>query len=156
MEEMITRHYSATGIVFNAENEILLVKHSKLKVWLPPGGHVDENELPEEAVLREIFEETGVRATIMSNKKGLPLYNDDRCRELETPFTVLLEDVSGNGTHFHIDIIFLCKAEDCALKKNPEEADEIGWFPYSQVKKLDTFDNVVKVIAQAVKDLQIP
>ncbi len=29
-----------------------------------PGGHIDEDETPEQAVVREVFEETGVRVTV--------------------------------------------------------------------------------------------
>jgi ADP-ribose pyrophosphatase YjhB (NUDIX family) len=149
----IERHYSATGIVFNENDEILLIKHKKLGVWLPPGGHVDENELPEEAVIRDIFEETGVRAEIVSRKKGLPLMADEnRCMELETPFVVLLEDISGNGTHYHIDNIFVCRALNSQLSLNHNEAEKIGWFPYRHIRRMDTFDNVVKVIMAAMQE----
>jgi len=58
---MIANHFTATGIVFNQKREILMIHHNKLQVWLPPGGHIDENELPTDAVLREVFEETGMR-----------------------------------------------------------------------------------------------
>ena len=59
---MVHNHFTATGLVFNNSGEILMIKHKKLGVWLPPGGHIDENELLCEAVIREIFEETGIVA----------------------------------------------------------------------------------------------
>ena len=108
---MTINHFTATGIVFNSGNQILMIHHNKLRVWLPPGGHIEENELPDDAVLREIFEETGIRAKILSGKQNLDLsISDNHCRELERPFTILLEDIEGNGTHNHIDMIYICNA----------------------------------------------
>lgn len=52
--------YTAGGMLIHA-NKVLLVKHKKLGIWLNPGGHIDEGELPHEAAEREFFEETGVK-----------------------------------------------------------------------------------------------
>ncbi|MEC9365812.1 MAG: NUDIX domain-containing protein, partial [Chloroflexota bacterium] len=43
---------------------IFLHRHPKIKLWLPPGGHVEADEDPVEAVLREIKEETGLLAAV--------------------------------------------------------------------------------------------
>jgi len=151
---MIFNHFTATGIVFNSKNEILMIHHNKLQVWLPPGGHIEENELPDDAVLREIYEETNIKAEIISNKREIGL-KDSHCRELEIPFTVLLEDIEGNGTHNHIDMIFICKAvnEDLIPQKN--EVHGIGWFTYEEIKKLKTFENVIKSISKAIDYLNV-
>ena len=42
------------------ENKVLLLMHKKLHIWLPPGGHIELDEDPNEAVLREAKEETGL------------------------------------------------------------------------------------------------
>ncbi len=52
--------YTAGGMLIY-EGKVLLVKHKKLGIWLNPGGHIDEGELPHEAAQREFFEETGVK-----------------------------------------------------------------------------------------------
>ena len=145
---MIKNHFTATGIVFNSKKEILMIHHNKLQVWLPPGGHIEANELPDNAVLREIFEETGIRATIINKKRELSL---DYSMELEIPFVILLEDIEGDGTHNHIDMIYLCKAinEDYVLQET--EVHGIGWFTLDQIKELNTFDNVIKTISQAIE-----
>ena len=54
------KYFTAAGVVFNDQNEILLVKHKRFGMWLPPGGQLDEREAPHEAVVREILEETGI------------------------------------------------------------------------------------------------
>ncbi|WP_344651515.1 NUDIX domain-containing protein [Cryptosporangium japonicum] len=42
-----------------------LVFHPRLGVWIPPGGHVEPDETPAEAALREVAEETGLTATLL-------------------------------------------------------------------------------------------
>ncbi len=57
-----TRHFTATGFVVH-DDSIALHWHPKVKAWLPPGGHIEPNEDPVQAVLREIEEETGLKAS---------------------------------------------------------------------------------------------
>ena len=45
-----------------AASKILLVDHKNAQLWLPTGGHVEENEDPKETVRRECFEELGINA----------------------------------------------------------------------------------------------
>lgn len=56
------RNFAVCGIV-EIDNKVLLVRHTygtaKDRLLLP-GGYVKENELPTNAIEREIFEETGV------------------------------------------------------------------------------------------------
>ncbi len=48
-----------TGIIFNADGEVLLVKHTyRGKGWSLPGGYMKAKEHPKEGLEREIFEET--------------------------------------------------------------------------------------------------
>ena len=53
------RHHTATGFIVYRE-KILLHYHPKVREWLPPGGHIEKNEDPLEAIVREINEETGL------------------------------------------------------------------------------------------------
>jgi ADP-ribose pyrophosphatase YjhB (NUDIX family) len=142
---MIKNHFTATGVVFNANGNVLMIKHKKLGVWLPPGGHVDENELPDRAVLREIREETGVEAEIFYDKQLNYEY------VLARPFVVLLEDIEGDGTHNHIDLVYICHAVNDTLTPLETEVDGIGWFTPEEVAELDTFKNVRETVAAAVR-----
>jgi len=59
---------AAIGIIFsNNRKEVLLVKRRDVPVWVLPGGGIEENETPEETVIREVKEETGL--TIKIKKK---------------------------------------------------------------------------------------
>lgn len=57
---------SVVAVVFNKEKTaVLLIKRRDVPMWALPGGGIDPGEKPEEAALREVFEETGLRAGIV-------------------------------------------------------------------------------------------
>ena len=58
---LIEKHFTSTAFVLHPiEDKVLLHWHNKVKAWLPPGGHIENNETPVEAVKRETFEEIGI------------------------------------------------------------------------------------------------
>ncbi len=58
--------FSAGGIVFDKENEkILLCQHSQHHGWVFPKGLIDKGEKKEETAVREVEEETGIKAEIL-------------------------------------------------------------------------------------------
>jgi 8-oxo-dGTP pyrophosphatase MutT (NUDIX family) len=74
---------------------------------MPPGGHIEPNEDPVEAVLREIHEETGIVAEVIPTVWVLPF---DYPEQVPAPYTILVEDIPGAGEpHKHIDLIYFCR-----------------------------------------------
>jgi ADP-ribose pyrophosphatase YjhB (NUDIX family) len=67
-----TPKLAVRGLIFNQAKEILLVKERSDSCWTPPGGWADVNESPSEAVIREIFEESGLHVKAV---KLLALYD---------------------------------------------------------------------------------
>jgi len=55
---------SVNGIIFSQDrNQLLLTKRCDIPVWALPGGGVELNETPEQAMIREMHEETGYHVT---------------------------------------------------------------------------------------------
>lgn len=54
----------ATGIVYDKNEKVLLVKRRDVPVWVFPGGGIEEGETPEQAVIREVWEESGFKVRI--------------------------------------------------------------------------------------------
>ncbi len=105
------RHFTATGFVVQ-EDATLLHWHKRLGQWMPPGGHIETDEDPVQAVLREIREETGIVAEVIPTQEALAL---DYPEQLPAPYTILVEDISGPGeAHKHIDMIYFCRPLDGA------------------------------------------
>src|SRR5262245_40881706 len=82
---------AVSGLVFNAEGEILLHRRSDTGQWAVIGGMVDPGEEPADAVVREVFEETGVRVEPERitgvYRTGIVTYdNGDRAQYIVTVF----------------------------------------------------------------------
>lgn len=54
----------AFAIIFNENEEVLLSHRRDMDIWNLPGGGVEAGEMPDEAVVREVKEETGLDVTI--------------------------------------------------------------------------------------------
>lgn len=112
------RHFTATGFVVDG-SRTLLHWHKRLQQWMPPGGHIEPNEDPVQAVLREIHEETGLVAEVIRTGAALAF---DYPEQLPAPYTILVEDIPGpDEPHKHIDLIYFCRATDGAQHEKRED-----------------------------------
>lgn len=132
------KHFTASALIID-NDKVLLVYHKKLDAWLYPGGHIEENENPDEALLREVEEETGLEVEIISNKDDTLSDCKADVSSLHIPYACLCELV---GDHYHNDLIYKCKIKKkCELKYNKDESDDIGFFNINEIEKLKLFDN---------------
>jgi 8-oxo-dGTP diphosphatase len=104
---VVVRHFTVTGFVVH-EGRTLLHWHPKVKMWLPPGGHIEANEDPVQAVIREIEEETGVQSKVVSTG---PIIDMGYPTQVVAPYTIMIEDIDDpvQGFHHHIDMIYFCR-----------------------------------------------
>ncbi len=124
------RHFTVTGFVVDGD-ATLLHWHRKVQMWLPPGGHIDPNEDPVQAVLREVLEETGITAKVIP---GIEPYTFDEPplqlanpHQLPPPLTILVEDIPARpdeAAHEHIDMIYAVRAVPGTARVACEEAFE--------------------------------
>ncbi|HEX6709652.1 MAG TPA: NUDIX domain-containing protein [Rubrobacter sp.] len=115
------RHF--TVAVFVAwEGKVLLHFHRKLGMWLPPGGHVERDELPDDAALREVLEETGVEVELVGEKRE----DIEAPVQLHRPAGVQLENI-GPG-HQHIDLIYFAKPRSSVEIHANYRQDRVGWY----------------------------
>ena len=141
-------------LVFNSKNEILLVKHKKLGTWIYPGGHVEENEVPDKAALRETLEETGLNVRLIDAVTNKPLYSDSGAKRLAQPLMIMLEDVPySTGHHNHFDLLYIAEPiNGNESAKISDESENIGWFGEGEIDKLGIkFKSVAYVIHEAFK-----
>jgi 8-oxo-dGTP pyrophosphatase MutT (NUDIX family) len=89
---------TAAGILV-VENKALLLLHKKVHIWLAPGGHLDEHELPHEAAQREFFEETNITVSAYSPNPPLTSHTNEY---LPNPIAIDLHWISKENYHHRI------------------------------------------------------
>jgi len=159
--------YTASGILI-VEDKILLIKHKKLGIWLPPGGHIEPDELAHQAAEREFWEETGLKVKAVSY--GL-VFDDPTSEPLPAPISVNLHWISqenyqarlhgqqksaatlknwGKGCEQHYNLQFLVEPiSDLNFQQNVEETDGIAWFEENEIEDLESQSAVKTEIKNA-------
>lgn len=70
--------FTASVFIVNGD-AVLLRMHEKFNKWLQPGGHIELDEDPPQAALREAKEETGLDVTLTPNlTHAMPANDQDR------------------------------------------------------------------------------
>jgi ADP-ribose pyrophosphatase YjhB (NUDIX family) len=141
----ITRHFTATTIIVN-KDKALLHLHKKLGIWIPVGGHIDRDELPQDTAIREAKEESGLTINLYNPDKQIPM---GKVRQLFRPMHILLEDI--NPFHQHIDFIYYAYSETDALQPEDDETTKLKWFTVDEVNELEGApENVKALVLEAI------
>jgi 8-oxo-dGTP pyrophosphatase MutT (NUDIX family) len=143
-----TRDFT-TNITIVYQDKVLLHFHKDLKRWLPVGGHIEKDELPEEAAIREAREEAGLEIQLYDNDKAGGL-SDSRQSRLKLPMHIFLEDI--HEGHQHIDFIYYAKANTFELNPAEDETAELRWFATEEINELDA-GQPIKYIAREALEL---
>jgi len=114
----VQRHFTVTGFLVDGDRTALHW-HRKNQMWLPAGGHVEPDEDPVQAVVREVLEETGIEAAVVSPHVA---YAFTTPQQLPPPVAILVEDIA-EGPHQHIDLIYALRP----LGPGAPLAEEFCW-----------------------------
>jgi ADP-ribose pyrophosphatase YjhB (NUDIX family) len=138
-------HFTASVLVVD-NNKLLLLKQNKSKFWLLPGGHIDDGELPHEAVIREVKEETNLDIEILQ----IP---DEKARTeivtpLPIPFAMRLLPCRDKKD---IDFTFTAKVIGGELKID-NESEEAKWFTKEEIINYPSVGPNTKYYASLIFD----
>jgi 8-oxo-dGTP pyrophosphatase MutT (NUDIX family) len=129
----LTRDFTVAVFVVH-DGKVLLHFHKKLNRWLPPGGHIEPNELPDEAAVREVLEESGVACTLLGDPRMR--YDDPSLpRQLATPAGIQLEQIAPD--HQHIDLVYFAFGAPSLTRP------QVGWFGLDELEPLALTEEVV-------------
>ncbi|WP_436927077.1 NUDIX hydrolase [Halosimplex amylolyticum] len=149
-----TRHYTATVYVVS-DDAVALHVHDGLDRWLPPGGHVDRDELPHEAGLREVREETGLDPELVADVDDVTSATVD---PLPKPQHFQLADVNVHGDfvgHQHVDMVYYARADSREIDPSDGEqpAEDWRWFTAADLDgTVDGLDpDVVEIGRRAIE-----
>lgn len=115
--------YAADVFIVN-DNAVLLRLHDKYKTWFPPGGHVELDEDPEEAAVREVQEEVGLTVELFGDRA--PLYDDGE-KEVMVPRFINRHAI--NDTHEHVSFVYFARSNTRDITQGETEvSDHVRWF----------------------------
>lgn len=140
------RHFCASVFIINPQDKkILLVMHRKNGKWTQPGGHIEDDETPEECALREVYEETGLRVRLLGER--FPR-EDDFIRPLG------IQKNRHSDGNVHIDIIYAAiPNNDTKPKINIEEECSVRWFSRDELDYIDCFPDIKITMDYLLKEV---
>jgi ADP-ribose pyrophosphatase YjhB (NUDIX family) len=131
-----TPRAAVSGAIFR-DGEVLLVERAKpptIGLWSLPGGHIEPGETAAEALLRELAEETGIRARLCG---------------VADVVDVIRRDGEGGSVSFHRVIVVFY---GIWLGGEPAAADDVSaviWRRPSDIAILRTTPGLADVVSRA-------
>jgi 8-oxo-dGTP pyrophosphatase MutT (NUDIX family) len=139
----LTRDFTATTFVVH-EGRTLLLLHRKLRKWFPPGGHIDPHELPHDAAIREVREETGLEVVLRGTSQRL-----GDVMVLPQPECILLETITAD--HQHIDLIYFANVVGGSLLPAEREAAAARWLTWDELAAPEVPEDIRVLGRQAIE-----
>jgi len=138
----------AVFVVHDAK--VLLIHHRKLDKWLPLGGHIELDEDPDQAALREAREESGFEVELLGER---PPTTSPGTRALITPRFMDIHRIS--ETHEHIGLIYWARPKSGALTLASAEHHDIRWCAVQELETLQpSMSDAVKwYCLQAIEEI---
>ena len=128
------REFSAGGIVFNDQGQVLVTQHSQNHHWSFPKGLIDPGQTTEEAAIREVREEGGVEAEIVEkigHNKYVYSFEGEKIFKVVTYF--LMKYISGDP------------------KDHDWEVSEAGWYTVEDALNQLTFSQDRELLKKALE-----
>ncbi len=129
-----------TTIFLVHNNRVLLTWNKNVQTWIPVGGHIDEGETPQEAIRREVAEETGFEFEFVYNK---PL--KEGAVDIVPLHRVHIDYPPHHGAH--INFVFIGKCTQVNMEQQEtDEQEKLKWFTEEEIRNdpimLESIQNV--------------
>lgn len=114
------------------ENKVLLRWHEKYHMWIGVGGHIELDEDPATAAVRECLEEVGLAVELFDNS-DVPPEVEVGTRHLPLPAHMNIHHIGGtSGKHQHVDLLYYATSRtDHVVPEHPD--DQWQWFTEAEL-----------------------
>lgn len=130
-------------LVYN--NTVLLRKHDKYKKWFAVGGHIELDEDPTQAAVREVKEEVGIDIVLSKPEQS---WNSEESTDLLPPVFLNRHHLEKGNSHEHISFVYFATSptQDIVEGEN-ENGGGFHWFTKEELKIDETILPRVKFYA---------
>lgn len=142
-ENKLTRDFVATVYIVR-DGKALFNFHQHLKKFIPAGGHIEENELPDECAIREAKEETGFDIELIDLGKLTK-------RNLIQNFDIQLDNIKPG--HQHINLSYIGKIIGGIQREKSDRDTELRWFSPEEIQNSQDIPEEAK--EKAIKAIEI-
>ena len=142
--------YTASAFIIK-DDKILFMDHEKLGQWIQPGGHMEEDETPDQAAKREALEETGFNIKFIDGEQPTGFSEEE---DLPIPFHINIHKIRDG--HLHCDFMYLAEIESEGEATHSHEHSGLKWFTREELRSedLDMQDNVRRTALKALDEKQ--
>lgn len=126
------------------KNKVLIRRHEKYHIWVHVGGHVELDEDPVAAVIRECKEEVGIDVKVHGADEAHAYKDRIAGRTLPLPAHMNIHYI--NETHQHLDLIYYCTSDtDEVVPENDD--DQWIWLTAEEIEKHTEMSEQTKLYA---------
>lgn len=122
---------AAGGVVIDDAGRVLVVHRPRYDDWSLPKGKLDPGETWEDAALREVEEETGVRCELAAALP--PVHYEVKGRRKEVRWWVMRP------------------VDEAPPEERDDEVDELRWLPGEDAAALMTYEHDAELIRTALR-----
>lgn len=150
-DDVLTRnnvfgHFSASAFVVNKERtKMLVVYHIINDGWIYPGGHADGEEDLLSVAIREVEEETGLKAKVLDKN----IYSIQ-----SAPVKGHIKRGKYVSAHLHLDVVYLMEADDkIPLVYKDDESKGVKWVSFEDATDETMCDFIRPIHNKLIKKL---
>ena len=134
------------------KDKVLLRMHVKVKLWISIGGHIELDENPVEAAIREVKEEVGLDIKLIGDKEKDDA-RESNYHHLLAPKYLAVHEV--NDKHQHVIMVYFatCNTDEIKDSKNEHEKAATCWVTKEELHSMNLRPNILFYATKALEEL---